>query len=55
MTASVDEGKGVDTVRLDFSKAFDKVSLTFSHVHDMYRIGKIGKWAEKWAESQPNC
>jgi len=52
MTGWVDEGRAVDVVYLDFSKAFDTVS------HDIL-LGKIRKcgldeWSLKWFENWLN-
>ena len=51
-TSWVDEGRAVDVVYLDFSKAFDTVS------HDIL-LGKLGKcgldeWSVKWIENWLN-
>jgi len=52
MTSSVDKGRAVDVVYLDFSKAFDKVS------HNIL-LGKLRKcgldeWLVKWIETWLN-
>ena len=54
VTHLVDEGKAVDVVYLDFSKAFDTVSHSTllqklaAHGLDRYTLG----WVRNWLESQ---
>jgi len=51
MTGWVDEGRAVDVVYLDFSKAFD----TVSHVFLLGKLRKWGlnEWTVRWIESWP--
>ncbi|CAM4565967.1 unnamed protein product [Caretta caretta] len=53
ITGSVDEGKAVNVVFLDFSKAFDKVS----HSILASKLKKYGlnEWTVRWIESWLNC
>ena len=56
MTRLVDEGKAVDIVYLDFSKAFDTVSLGIllekltAHGLDRYTLCWVRSWLEGWAQ-----
>ena len=56
MTHQVDEGKAVDVVYLDFSKAFDAVSHSIRlqklavHGLDRYTLGWVRNWLEGWAQ-----
>ena len=56
VTRLVDEGKAVDVVYLDFSKAFDTVSHSILlqklavHGLDRYTLGWVRKWLEGWAQ-----
>ena len=56
MTHLVDEGKAVDVVYLDFSKAFDTVSHSIllqklaAHGLDRYTFGWIRNWLEGQAQ-----
>ena len=51
-----DEGKAVDVVYLDFSKAFDTVSHSIlleklaAHGLDRYTFGWVRNWLEGWAQ-----
>ena len=49
MTGWVDEGRAVDIVYLDFSKAFDKVS----HNILLRKLRKCGldEWSVRWIEN----
>ena len=55
VTRMVDEGKAVDVVYLDFSKAFDTVSHSIllgklaAHVLDRYSLCWVKNWLEGWA------
>ena len=56
VTCLVDEGKAVDVVYLDFSKAFDTVSHSIL-LHklavrglDTYTLGWVRNWLEGWAQ-----
>ncbi|CAM5077404.1 unnamed protein product [Eretmochelys imbricata] len=53
ITGSVDEGKAVDMLFLDFSKAFD----TFSHSVLASKLKKYGldEWTIRWIESWLDC
>ncbi|CAM5155924.1 unnamed protein product [Natator depressus] len=53
ITGSVDEGKAVDVLFLDFSKAFDKVS----HSILASKLKKYGldEWTIRWIESWLDC
>ncbi|CAM5133511.1 unnamed protein product, partial [Natator depressus] len=53
ITGSVDEGKAVDVVFLDFSKAFD----TVSHIILASKLKKCGldEWTIRWIESWLDC
>ncbi|CAM5143904.1 unnamed protein product [Eretmochelys imbricata] len=53
ITGSVDEGKAVDVLFLDFSKAFD----TVSHSILASKLKKYGldEWSIRWIESWLNC
>ncbi|CAM4593890.1 unnamed protein product [Lepidochelys kempii] len=53
ITGSVDEGKAVDVLFLDFSKAFD----TVSHSILASKLKKYGfdEWTIRWIESWPDC
>ena len=56
VTRLVDEGKAVDVVHLDFSKAFDTVSHSILlqklavHGLDRYTLGWIRNWLEGQAQ-----
>ena len=56
VTRLVDEGKAVDVVYLDFSKAFDTVSHSILlqklavRVLDRYTLGWVRNWLEGWAQ-----
>ena len=52
MTGWVDEGRAVDVVYLDFSKAFD----TVSHNILLGKLRKCGldEWSVRWIENWPN-
>ena len=57
MTCFVDDGKAVDVVYLDFSKAFDTLSHSIlveklaAHGLDRYTLHWIKKWLYGWAQS----
>ncbi|CAM4566988.1 unnamed protein product [Lepidochelys kempii] len=53
LTGSVDEGKAVDVLFLDFSKAFD----TVSHSILVSKLKKYGldEWTIRWIESWLDC
>ncbi|CAM5084709.1 unnamed protein product [Eretmochelys imbricata] len=53
ITGSVDEGKAVDVLFLDFSKAFD----TVSHSILASKLKKYGldQWTTRWIESWLDC
>ncbi|GAB0177485.1 mitochondrial enolase superfamily member 1 [Grus japonensis] len=50
MTSWVDEGKAVDVVYLDFSKAFD----TVSHNILVSKLRKLDEWTVRWVENWLN-
>ena len=55
VTHLVDEGKAVDVVYLDFSKAFDTVSYSILQKLavrglDRYPLGWVRNWLEGWAQ-----
>ena len=56
VTCLVDEGKAVDVVYLDFSKAFDAVSHSILLQKlavcglDRYTLGWVRNWLEGWAQ-----
>ena len=56
VTHLVDEGKAVDVVYLDFSKAFDTVSHGIllgklsAHGLDRYTLCWVKNWLEGWAQ-----
>ena len=56
VTHLVDEGKAVDTVYLDFSKAFDTVSHSIllhklaARGLDRYTLGWVRNWLKGWAQ-----
>ena len=56
VTHLVDEGKAVDVVYLDFSKAFDSVSQSIhleklvAHGLDRYTLGWVRNWLEGRAQ-----
>ena len=47
------EGEGVDSVYLDFSKAFDKVEtgVLLHKLRDSRVLGKVGVWLGKFLDS----
>jgi len=57
VTCFVDDGKAVDVVYLDFSKAFDTLSHSIlveklaAHGLDRYTLHWIKKWLYGWAQS----
>ncbi|CAM5134719.1 unnamed protein product, partial [Eretmochelys imbricata] len=53
ITGSVDEGKGVDVLFLDFSKAFDTVS--HSILACMIKKYGLDEWTIRWIESWLDC
>jgi len=52
MTGWVDEGRAVDVVYLDFSKAFDTVSHNI-HLGKLRKRG-LGGWSVRWIENWLN-
>jgi len=55
VTLLVDEGKAVDVVCLDFSKAFDAVSHSIlekleAHGFNRYTLCWVKNWLEDWAQ-----
>ena len=56
VTRLVDEGKAVDVLYLDFSKAFDTVSHSIllqklaDRGLDRYILGWVRNWLEGWAQ-----
>ncbi|CAM5148049.1 unnamed protein product [Natator depressus] len=53
ITGSVDEGKAVDVLFLDFSKAFDTVSHSIL-ASKLKKYG-LGEWTIRWIESWLDC
>ncbi|CAM4559979.1 unnamed protein product [Caretta caretta] len=53
ITGSVDEGKAVDMLVLDFSKAFDKVS--YSILASKLKKYGLDEWTIRWIESWLDC
>ncbi|CAM5081844.1 unnamed protein product [Natator depressus] len=53
ITGSVDEGKAVDVLFLDFSKAFDTVSHSIL-ASKLKKFG-LGEWTIRWIESWLDC
>ncbi|CAM5115209.1 unnamed protein product [Eretmochelys imbricata] len=53
ITGSVDEGKAVDVLLLDFSKAFDTVSHSIL-VSKLKEYG-LDEWTVRWTESWLDC
>ncbi|CAM5155124.1 unnamed protein product [Natator depressus] len=53
ITGSVDEGKAVDVLFLDFSKAFDMVS--HSILASKFKKYGLDEWTIKWVESWLDC
>ncbi|CAM4692249.1 unnamed protein product [Lepidochelys kempii] len=51
ITGSVDEGKAVDVLFLDFSKTFDMVS----HSILASKLKKLDEWTIRWTESWLDC
>ncbi|CAM5121725.1 unnamed protein product [Eretmochelys imbricata] len=51
ITGSVDEGKAVDVLFLDFSKTFD----TVSHSILASKLKKLDEWTIRWTESWLDC
>ena len=49
MTGWGDEGRAVDVVYLDFSKAFDSVSQNI--LTDRLRKCGLDEWTERWIEN----
>ena len=56
-TKNIDEGEPIDIVYFDFSKAFDKVSITKLLIKlKAYGInGNILNWIEKWLKGRKQC
>jgi len=56
VTHPVDEGRTVDIVYLDFSKAFNTVSHSIvleklaAHGLDRYSLGWVENWLDGWAQ-----
>lgn len=53
VTSSMDEGRTVDFVYLDFSKAFGTVSCNIL-IGKLMKYG-LGKWTERWSENLLDC